>query len=180
MNPYFNEAIQNDLNEMRNRISSFYSGAGRYGSGAHKNELIEKLGHIIYANALANQYNFEVLKSIPIATTEELENMASGGMMRENSYFSKKLREGLQKIADSTNKQFQGVGRYNSDKHNNVSREERDDIHARAMAAQHNHNVEHMLLANAMLDQRNQNQLKAEKDFLQQQSNAATYFYKAH
>ncbi|GAA5102550.1 hypothetical protein [Bartonella acomydis] len=114
-NPYFNEAIQDNLSEMKNRINRFALFSGYYRSSTHRNELMDKLGHM-YANALADQYNLEVLNSIPIATIEELENMASGSMMGENSYFSKELKEGLNKIANDIRKQFKDASRDLSDK----------------------------------------------------------------
>ncbi|WP_409360977.1 hypothetical protein ACRPOS_006565 [Bartonella heixiaziensis] len=43
------------------------------------------------------------------------------------------------------------------------------------MVNQHNHDVKHMLLASAVLSQRNQKQLKSAEGFLHQRSNAATH-----
>src|SRR5690606_35480464 len=43
-NPYFEEALQNQLNKASSQINSLMSGAGRYGSGAHTGVLASELG----------------------------------------------------------------------------------------------------------------------------------------
>ena len=58
-NPYFNEALQGQLDDTAAQVQSQFSGAGRYGSGANVGVLTNKLGNI-RANALSNQYNQDV------------------------------------------------------------------------------------------------------------------------
>ncbi|UNE53767.1 autotransporter outer membrane beta-barrel domain-containing protein [Bartonella machadoae] len=170
-NPHFKKAIQNEFNRRRDQINSYYTAAGRGGSGAHANAL-EELDNA-YANALARQSNREVLYSIPRATNEQLEKIASGGMMGENSYFSQQLREGMDDVEKRVNSHFVGSGMYGSSAHTNALQKSLSDARARAMANQYNQDVKHMLLANAILAERNKNQLKAAEDALRQQSNAA-------
>lgn len=55
-NPYFNEALDNQLNKTASRIQSQFSGSGRYGSGANNSVLATELGGIA-TNAMADQYN---------------------------------------------------------------------------------------------------------------------------
>ncbi|WP_455480476.1 tail fiber domain-containing protein [Bartonella sp. B12(2025)] len=58
-NPYFNEALQNTLNNAANSINSSLSGAGRYGSGAHTGVLADELGSIA-TQTLSQQYNQDI------------------------------------------------------------------------------------------------------------------------
>lgn len=58
-NPYFNEALQGQLNDTAAQVQSQFSGSGRYGSGANTNALTDRLGNI-RASALSNQYNQDV------------------------------------------------------------------------------------------------------------------------
>lgn len=55
-NPYFNQALQGQLDDTANQVQSQFSGAGRYGSGANTNALTSQLGNI-RSSALSNQFN---------------------------------------------------------------------------------------------------------------------------
>lgn len=55
-NPYFNEALQGQLNDTAAQVQSQFSGAGRYGSGANTGALTSQLGNI-RSNAMYNQFN---------------------------------------------------------------------------------------------------------------------------
>jgi hypothetical protein len=55
-NPYFNQALQGQLDNTANQVQSQFSGAGRYGSGANTNALTSQLGNI-RSSALSNQFN---------------------------------------------------------------------------------------------------------------------------
>ena len=55
-NPYFNAALQGQLDNTAADVQSQFSGAGRYGSGANTNALTTQLGNI-RSNALMNQFN---------------------------------------------------------------------------------------------------------------------------
>lgn len=55
-NPYFNEALQGQLDDTAAQVQSQFSGSGRYGSGANTAVLTKQLGNI-RANAMYNQYN---------------------------------------------------------------------------------------------------------------------------
>ncbi len=133
---------------MKNLELTVFSITGRSGSSANQNELVERLGHM-YANALADQYNRDVLMRIQTAaqtTTmkdkdlEMLKTIASGGMIGEGSYFSQKLREGLNHVqTDIIKSSSSENSHYNS-------------VYTHAMANQYNHDINHMLLANAVLE----------------------------
>jgi len=58
-NPFFNEALQGQLDSTAAQVQSQFSGSGRYGSGANTGALTNSLGNI-RANALSNQYNQDV------------------------------------------------------------------------------------------------------------------------
>lgn len=58
-NPYFENALQGQLDKSAAQTMSQFSGAGRYGSGANTNALATSLGNI-RSNALSNQYNQDV------------------------------------------------------------------------------------------------------------------------
>lgn len=55
-NPYFNDALQGQLDSTASQVQSQFSGAGRYGSGANTNALASQLGNI-RSSALASQFN---------------------------------------------------------------------------------------------------------------------------
>lgn len=55
-NPYFNEALQGQLDNTAAQVQSQFSGSGRYGSGANTNALTTQLGNI-RSGALADQFN---------------------------------------------------------------------------------------------------------------------------
>ena len=55
-NPYFNEALQGQLDNTAASVMSQFSGAGRYGSGANTNALTTQLGNI-RSTALADQFS---------------------------------------------------------------------------------------------------------------------------
>lgn len=58
-NPYFNDALQGQLDSTAAQVQSQFSGSGRYGSGANTGVLASSLGNI-RAGALSNQYNQDV------------------------------------------------------------------------------------------------------------------------
>lgn len=62
-NQYYQNALQNTLNNVANTINSQFSGAGRYGSGAHSGVLANKLGQVA-TEALSNQYNRDVANNL--------------------------------------------------------------------------------------------------------------------
>lgn len=55
-NPFFEDALQGQLDKTAARVQSAFSGSGRYGSGANNSVLAGELGNI-RSNALFNQYN---------------------------------------------------------------------------------------------------------------------------
>lgn len=55
-NPYFNDALQGQLDDTAAQVMSQFSGAGRYGSGANTGVLANKLGNI-RSTALADQFS---------------------------------------------------------------------------------------------------------------------------
>lgn len=55
-NPYFNDALQGQLDDTAAQVMSQFSGSGRYGSGANTSVLANKLGNI-RSGALADQFS---------------------------------------------------------------------------------------------------------------------------
>jgi hypothetical protein len=55
-NPYFNSALQGQLDQTENQVQSSFSGAGRYGSGANTGVLTQQLGNV-RASAMSDQFN---------------------------------------------------------------------------------------------------------------------------
>lgn len=55
-NPYFEQALQGQLDKTASQVQSAFSGAGRYGSGANTGALADSLGNI-RSSALSNQWN---------------------------------------------------------------------------------------------------------------------------
>jgi hypothetical protein len=55
-NPYFERALQGQLDKTAAQVQSQFSGAGRYGSGANTGALADSLGNI-RSSALSNQWN---------------------------------------------------------------------------------------------------------------------------
>lgn len=55
-NPFFNQALQGQLDDTAAQVQSQFSGSGRYGSGANTGVLTSKLGNI-RASAMSDQYN---------------------------------------------------------------------------------------------------------------------------
>ncbi|MET3560730.1 hypothetical protein ABID39_001439 [Bartonella japonica] len=103
----------------------------------------------------------------PTAAASNLGRMASGGMMGGNSYFKQALQEGLDDVENRINRYFSGIGRYGAPDHKDELRKGSGSVYARAMADQYNQDLQHMMQANAMIDQANQNQLGASNNFLQ-------------
>lgn len=55
-NAHFNKALQSSMDRVRDTINSSFSGAGRYGSGAHTQVLERELG-VLSANARVNHFH---------------------------------------------------------------------------------------------------------------------------
>lgn len=55
-NPYFNKALEGQLNDTADQVQSSFAGSGRYGSGANTGVLTSQLGNI-RATAMSDQYN---------------------------------------------------------------------------------------------------------------------------
>ncbi|EJF79528.1 hypothetical protein MCO_01094 [Bartonella sp. DB5-6] len=110
----------------------------------------------------------------PTASANNLGRIASGGMMGRNSYFGQALQDGLDDVENRINRYFSGIGRYGTPDHKDELRKGSGSVYARAMADQYNQDLQHMMQANAMIDQTNQNQLGAANNFLHGYSNAYT------
>lgn len=59
VNPYFEDALNAQLKKASDQVNSYFSAAGRYGSGYHSKALADQLGGI-RANALFNQFNQDI------------------------------------------------------------------------------------------------------------------------
>jgi hypothetical protein len=55
-NPYFNSALQGQLDSTADQVQSAFSGSGRFGSGANTGVLTNRLGNI-RSSALSDQFN---------------------------------------------------------------------------------------------------------------------------
>ncbi|MCZ2158912.1 hypothetical protein NPX99_06475 [Bartonella sp. 220] len=55
-NSYFDQMLQEQENEIENRVNSYFSGIGRYNSSAHKNELQKNLSDV-RARAMSDRYD---------------------------------------------------------------------------------------------------------------------------
>lgn len=89
-NPYFNEALQGQLNQTADQVQSQFSGSGRYGSGANTGVLTQQLGNI-RANALSDQFN------------RDSQNMltANGQIDSANSNLFQNKLTGAQSVVDA-------------------------------------------------------------------------------
>ena len=59
VNPYFEDALNAQLKSASDQVNSYFSAAGRYGSGAHAKALADQLGGI-RATTLYNQFNQDI------------------------------------------------------------------------------------------------------------------------
>jgi hypothetical protein len=59
VNPYFEDALNAQLKKASDQVNSYFSAAGRYGSGAHAKALADQLGGI-RASTLYNQFNQDI------------------------------------------------------------------------------------------------------------------------
>lgn len=55
-NPFFQEMLEGQLQDQQDALNRQFSGSGRYGSGAHADTMMDRLGNI-RASTLYNQYN---------------------------------------------------------------------------------------------------------------------------
>ncbi len=78
-NPYFNAALQGQLNNTAADVQSQFSGAGRYGSGANTNALTTQLGNI-RSNALMQQFNNDT--SNMLSANSQLDAARNAGLNR--------------------------------------------------------------------------------------------------
>jgi hypothetical protein len=65
-NPYFQQALDDQLQRQADQINSQFSGSGRYGSGAHTGVLADRLGEA-RTRALASQYNQDIAHQLAAA-----------------------------------------------------------------------------------------------------------------
>ncbi|UNE54974.1 hypothetical protein [Bartonella machadoae] len=108
----------------------------------------------------------------PTSAASNLGFVASGGLMGQDPYFGEVLKEGLSEIRNSINRQFLGSGLYGSSAHKNELNKGLNDALARIVYDRRDRDLQHMMQANAMIDQANQNQLGASSNFLQGYGNA--------
>jgi hypothetical protein len=89
-NPYFNDALQGQLNQTADQVQSQFSGSGRYGSGANTGVLTQQLGNI-RSNALSDQFN------------RDSQNMltANGQIDSANSNLFQNKLTGAQSVVDA-------------------------------------------------------------------------------
>ncbi|WP_375684505.1 autotransporter outer membrane beta-barrel domain-containing protein [Bartonella sp. AP1QHHD] len=116
---------------------------------------------------LPEQYRRAIdLINTPTQAEKNLEKIASGAMMKDNSYFNQALQKGFDETDSRINSYFTGIGRYDSGAHANESQRARDYIRAQAMANKHHLDMQHMMKARAYLEQLRQNRLKTRENLL--------------
>ncbi|HEU4985207.1 MAG TPA: hypothetical protein VFT58_06155 [Nitrososphaera sp.] len=81
-NPYFEEALNSQLDKAAARVQSLMGGAGRLGSGANTGVLASELGGI-RSNALFNQWNQNIQNQL--AATGQMDTARFGGLDRAAS-----------------------------------------------------------------------------------------------
>ncbi|WP_019224592.1 hypothetical protein, partial [Bartonella rattimassiliensis] len=99
------------------------------------------------------------LMNTPTSSARNLGWISSGGLMGPNSQFDEELKEGLSEIRNSINRQFLGSGLYGSSAHNNELQRGLDDAFARIKYNRLDRDLQHMMQANSMIDQLNENRL---------------------
>ncbi|WP_375675189.1 autotransporter outer membrane beta-barrel domain-containing protein [Bartonella sp. CL100XZDX] len=87
----------------------------------------------------------------PTQAEKNLEKIASGAMMEDNSHFNQALENHMDRVRDTINNSFAGESRYGSDAHMNVVNHEMDNIRDQAIA---------------YLEQLRQNRLKTRENLL--------------
>ncbi|WP_273756616.1 autotransporter outer membrane beta-barrel domain-containing protein [Bartonella sp. MM73XJBT] len=97
------------------------------------------------------------LINTPTQAEKNLEMIASGGMMRENSHLGQAVQSSMDRVRDTINSSFSAAGRYGSGMHNEILERELSALSANAMANQYNKDLQHMINAHAIINQSNQN-----------------------
>ncbi|WP_375706024.1 autotransporter outer membrane beta-barrel domain-containing protein [Bartonella sp. AA2SXKL] len=116
---------------------------------------------------LPEQYRRAIdLINTPTQAEKNLEKIASGAMMEDNSHFNQALENHMDRVRDTINSSFAGAGRYGSGAHINVVNREMDNIRAQAMANKHHQDMQIMMQARAKLEQLRQNRLKTRENLL--------------
>lgn len=87
-NPFFNDALQGQLDDTAAQVQSQFSGAGRYGSGANTGVLTNKLGNI-RASAMSDQFNRDSQNQI--TATGMLDQQRNMGLDRVQQNFQNRL-----------------------------------------------------------------------------------------
>ncbi|WP_375674940.1 autotransporter outer membrane beta-barrel domain-containing protein [Bartonella sp. AP9QHHD] len=129
---------------------------------------------------LPEQYRRAIdLINTPTQAEKNLEKIASGAMMEDNSHFNQALQEALDDSGTQINRYFSGIGRYATPDHREEMRKERDSIYARAMSEQFNRDAYRMMQARAKLEQLRQNRLKTRENLLRGYDKAVSDAVKA-
>jgi hypothetical protein len=79
-NPYFNAALQGQLDNTAAQTQSQFSGAGRYGSGANTNALATSLGNI-RSSALSDQFNRDTSNMLTANSQIDAANQGQLGLI---------------------------------------------------------------------------------------------------
>ena len=66
-NPYFQQQLDHQLENVGNKVAGYMSGAGRYGSGAMGSAMADQMGGVA-AGALSNQYNADANRRLQAAS----------------------------------------------------------------------------------------------------------------
>ena len=88
-NQQFQQALQNQLNNVAGTINSQFAGAGRSGSGANSSVLGRELGNVA-TNALANQYNQDVQNQF--RANQQIDQSQQGRLAGQGNAWGNALR----------------------------------------------------------------------------------------
>lgn len=88
-NQQFQQALQNQLNNVAGTINSQFAGAGRSGSGANAGVLGRELGNVA-TNALANQYNQDVQNQF--RANQQIDQSQQGRLAGQGNAWGNALR----------------------------------------------------------------------------------------
>ncbi|WP_375680011.1 autotransporter outer membrane beta-barrel domain-containing protein [Bartonella sp. AP7XZML] len=129
---------------------------------------------------LPEQYLHAIdLINTPTQAEKNLEKIASGAMMEDNSHFNQVLQEALDDSGTQINRYFSGIGRYATPDHREEMQKGRDSIYARAMSEQFNRDADRIMQARAKLEQLRQNRLKTRENLLRGYDKAVSDAVKA-
>lgn len=109
-NPYFEQALQGQLDKTASQVQSQFSGAGRYGSGANVGALTDSLGNI-RSSALSNQWNQNIQNQLAANGQMDAAKQAGLGLgLQATNAMSAQDQQQFQNALTGANAQLQAGG----------------------------------------------------------------------